>query len=875
MDHLDPTPSAAKEKDPVCGMDVNPATARFKALHNEKEYFFCGAGCLAKFQANPEQILSAPPKPMSIAKPMTMTSGLVSLGNPADSSKDSPKGSSKMVMPTLPPTMTKPAAAVKAPLPGASGKDTRAYVCPMCPEVRQIGPGPCPKCGMALDPESPALPASKTEYTCPMHPEIVRSGPGSCPICGMALEPRTVTVEEDNPELRDMTRRFWISLAMTAPLLAIAMGSMLSPQAFMGEASVNGLTLYRAGWLPWLELILATPVVLWGGWPFFQRGWASVVNRSTNMFTLIAMGTGVAYLFSVVATLFPRIFPASFRSMGERPDVYFEAAAAIVTLVLLGQVLELRARSRTSSAIRALLDLSPKMARLMSEDGPEGDRDIPLEQVKPGDRLRVRPGEKIPVDGVVLDGSSVVDESMITGESVPVQKTAASHVIGATVNGNGSLVMRAERVGRETMLAQIVQMVSQAQRTRAPIQRLADKVAGWFVPAVIAIAVVTFIAWVSFGPEPRFAHAIVNAVAVLIIACPCALGLATPMAIMVGTGRGAHAGVLLRNAEALETLEKVDTIVFDKTGTLTEGKPKVVAMSTAGISPGISEDELLRLAASLERASEHPLGAAIVLKAKELKLSLNEPANFQSIPGQGIRGTVEGKSVAVGNMALMSAVGAFGSEEAALAGRAAASTAIYVAVDGKYAGNIAVADPVKESTARALRELQAQGIRLVMLTGDNQATAQEIARSLEIADFKAEVLPAQKAEIVKSLQKEGRVVAMAGDGINDAPALAQAHVGIAMGTGTDIAMESGGITLLKGDLEGILRARKLSQATMRNIRQNLFFAFLYNSIGVPIAAGVLYPVFGLLLSPILAAAAMSFSSVSVITNSLRLRNVKL
>jgi Cu+-exporting ATPase len=869
MDHLDPTPSAAKEKDPVCGMDVNPATARFKALHNENEYFFCGAGCLAKFQANPEQILSAPPKPMSIAKPMTMTSGLVSLGNPADSSKDSPKGSSKMVLPTLLPTMTKPAAAVKAPLPGASGKDTRAYVCPMCPEVRQIGPGPCPKCGMALDPESPALPANKTEYTCPMHPEIVRAEPGSCPICGMALEPRTVTIEGDNPELRDMTRRFWISLTLTAPLLAIAMGSMLWPHAFTASPWNWGL--------PWLELLLSTPVVLWGGWPFFQRGWASLVNRSTNMFTLIAMGTGVAYLFSVVATLFPRIFPASFRSMGDRPDVYFEAAAAIVTLVLLGQVLELRARSRTSSAIRALLDLSPKMARVIlpSEDGSESDRDIPLEQVKPGDRLRVRPGEKIPVDGVVLDGSSVVDESMITGESVPVEKTAASHVIGATVNGNGSLVMRAERVGRETMLAQIVQMVSQAQRTRAPIQRLADKVAGWFVPAVIAIAVVTFIAWVSFGPEPRFAHAIVNAVAVLIIACPCALGLATPMAIMVGTGRGAHAGVLLRNAEALETLEKVDTIVFDKTGTLTEGKPKVVAMSTAGISPGISEDELLRLAASLERASEHPLGAAIVLKAKKLKLSLNGPANFQSIPGQGIRGTVEGKSVAVGNMALMSAVGAFGSEEAVLVGRPAASTAIYVAVDGKYAGNIAVADPVKESTARALRELQAQGIRLVMLTGDNQATAQEIARSLEIADFKAEVLPAQKAEIVKSLQNEGRVVAMAGDGINDAPALAQAHVGIAMGTGTDIAMESGGITLLKGDLEGILRARKLSQATMRNIRQNLFFAFLYNSIGVPVAAGVLYPVFGLLLSPILAAAAMSFSSVSVITNSLRLRNVKL
>ena len=591
------------------------------------------------------------------------------------------------------------------------------------------------------------------------------------------------------------------------------------------------------------------------------------------MFTLIAMGTGVAYVYSVVATLFPQIFPASFRSMGDRPDLYFEAAAAIVTLVLLGQVLELRARSQTSSAIRALLDLSPKTARLMSEDGSE--RDIPLEEVKPGDRLRVRPGEKIPVDGVVLDGSSAVDESMITGESVPVEKTAASRVIGATVNGNGSLVMRAERVGSETMLAQIVQMVSQAQRTRAPIQRLADKVAGWFVPAVIAIAVVTFIVWVSFGPEPRFAHAIVNAVAVLIIACPCALGLATPMAIMVGTGRGAHAGVLIKNAEALETLEKVDTIVFDKTGTLTEGKPKVVAFSTTENLPGISGNELLRLAASLERASEHPLGAAIVPKANELKLSLSEPANFQSTPGQGVRGTVEGKSVAVGNSALMHAVGAFESKTAISVLKYAGSTAIFVAVDDRYVGNISIADPLKPSAPNALRELKAQGIRLVMLTGDNQSTAQEIARSLGIEDFKAEVLPAQKAEIVKSLQNEGRIVAMAGDGINDAPALAQAHVGIAMGTGTDIAIESGGITLLKGDLEGILRARKLSQATMRNIRQNLFFAFVYNSIGVPIAAGVLYPVFGLLLSPILAAAAMSLSSVSVITNSLRLRKVKL
>jgi Cu+-exporting ATPase len=723
---------------------------------------------------------------------------------------------------------------------------------------------------MALEPESPALAASKTEYTCPMHPEIVRAEPGNCPICGMALEPRTVTAKEEaNPELRDMTRRFWVALALTAPLLAIAMGSMISPHMSMAAAWSWGL--------PWLELLLASPVVLWCGWPFFERGWTSVINRSTNMFTLIAMGTGVAYLFSVVATLFPRIFPASFRSMGDRPEVYFESAAAIVTLVLLGQVLELRARSQTSSAIRGLLDLSPKMARVITtgKDGAESERDIPLDQVKRGDRLRVRPGEKIPIDGVVLDGSSAVDESMITGESVPVEKSAASHVIGATVNGNGSMVMRAERVGSETMLAQIVQMVGKAQRTRAPIQRLADKFAGWFVPAVIAIAAVTFIVWASFGPEPRFAHAIVNAVAVLIIACPCALGLATPMAIMVGTGRGARAGVLIRNAEALETLEKVDMIAFDKTGTLTEGKPSVVGFSTAENLPGIGGDELLRLTASLERGSEHPLGAAIVRKANEEKLSLSEPANFLSEPGLGVRGVVEGKKIVAGNRALMHALGAVEGNAAISVIEYQGSTVIYVAVDGRYAGYIAIADPVKASTPDALKELKAQGIRLLMLTGDNQATAQGVARSLGIEDFKAEVLPAQKAEMIRRMQSEGHVVAMAGDGINDAPALAQADVGIAMGTGTDIAMESGGITLIKGDLEGILRARKLSHATMRNIRENLFFAFVYNSIGVPIAAGVLYPFFGLLLSPILAAAAMSFSSVSVITNSLRLRRVKL
>jgi Cu+-exporting ATPase len=894
MDHRDTvditSSSKTRQKDPVCGMDVNPATARHKTLHNGKEYFFCSAGCLAKFEADPGKILSSPPRPMG--PELVSLGGTARGGTARGGTVGAPAAPPKSIMPTL----TKTARAPAVPLPAESG-ESRAYVCPMCPEVRHFGPGPCPKCGMALDPESPAIAATKTEYTCPMHPEIVRAELGSCPICGMALEPRTVTLEEDNPELRDMTRRFWISLALTAPLLAIAMGSMLWPNVFTGGIFVHvhlGDHIVVTPWssiLPWLELLLATPVVLWGGWPFFQRGWTSVVNRSTNMFTLIAMGTGVAYLFSVVATLLPQLFPPSFagmksgidRTSGGRPDVYFEAAAAIVTLVLLGQVLELRARSRTSSAIRALLDLSPKMARVLSDDGSNNERDIPLDQVKTGDRLRVRPGEKIPVDGIVLKGSSAVDESMITGESVPVEKTPASRVIGATVNGKGSLVMRAERVGSETMLAQIVQMVSQAQRTRAPIQRLADKVAGWFVPSVMAIAALTFIVWISFGPEPRFAHAIVNAVAVLIIACPCALGLATPMSIMVATGRGAHAGVLIRNAEALETLEKVDTIVFDKTGTLTEGKPKVVSVSLAenpraispAISPPLSNDDLLRLAASLERASEHPLGAAIVAKANEEKLTLAEAANFQSVPGQGICGTVEGKSVAIGNMALMKQLGAFGEQKAILIGQPGGSTSLFVAIDGRYAGSIAVADPAKLSAYSALRQLEMQGLRVLMLTGDNQKAAEEIARSLRIKEFEAEVLPAQKTEVVKRLQKEGRIVAMAGDGINDAPALAQAQVGIAMGTGTDIAMESGGITLLKGDLEGIVRARNLSQATMRNIRQNLFFAFLYNSIGVPIAAGVLYPIFGLLLSPILAAAAMSLSSVSVITNSLRLRNVKL
>ena len=829
--------SATTVKDPVCGMTVDPVSARHKLDHAGKTYYFCCGHCAEKFKADPETYSKPPAQPGSPS--------LVMLG-----------GTASIATPSAPNS-------AEAALTASPAK--RSYVCPMCPDVQESAPGACPSCGMALE---PAMPAARTrvEYTCPMHPEIVRPGPGSCPICGMALEPRTVTAqEEENPELRDMTRRFWLSLLLTAPLLGIAMADMLP-----GMPVQHALP---SGWLPWIELLLATPVVLWGGWPFFQRGWTSIVNHSTNMFTLIAMGTGVAYSYSLVASIFPNIFPASFRGMSGTPPVYFEAAAAITTLVLLGQVLELRARSRTGAAIRALLDLTPKTARVLHDGGEE---DIPLEQVKPGDRLRVRPGEKVPVDGVVLEGTSSIDEAMITGESMPVSKIPGSRVIGATVNGTGSFVMRAEHVGSETLLAQIVQLVSQAQRSRAPIQRLADRVSGWFVPLVIAIAVVTFVAWSFLGPEPRLAHALVNAVAVLIIACPCALGLATPIAIMVGTGRGAHAGVLIKNAEALEILEKVDTLVIDKTGTLTEGKPRVV--SVVG-GRGQGENELVGLVASLEQGSEHPLGAAVVAAAKERGLALAEAGDFQSFTGRGVTGRVDGKAVVAGNEKLFQelglAAGALSQQADEL--RRSGQTVIFVAVDGCPAGLVGIADPIKLSTPQALRDLRAGGIRIVMLTGDSRATSEAVARKLGMNEdeFEAEVLPEKKSEVVRRLQKEGRTVAMAGDGINDAPALAQADVGIAMGTGTDVAMESGGVTLVKGDLAGIVRARKLSRATMRNIRQNLFFAFIYNSLGVPIAAGVLYPFFGLLLSPILAAAAMSFSSVSVITNSLRLRKVEL
>ncbi len=836
-----PSPAVVKVKDPVCGMDVDPSTSKYKFNDAGNSYFFCSAGCLDKFRADPIKWLN------------------------------------------------KPAAAVHDHASVTSSAN--AYVCPMCPEVRESKPVPCPKCGMALEPENPH--SAKIEYTCPMHPEIVRTEPGSCPICGMALEPRTVTAhQEDNPELTDMSKRFWVSVALTTPLLAAAMADMLP-----GMPVQNALP---SGWLPWVELMLASPVVLWAGWPFFQRGWASIVNRSPNMFTLIAMGTGVAYLFSLVATVLPGIFPASFREMSGTPPIYFEAAAAIVTLVLLGQVLELRARSQTGAAIRALLDLTPRKARII-RDGDEID--IPLEHVITGDRLRVRPGEKIPVDGAILEGSSVVDESMLTGESVPVEKEPGSKVIGSTVNGSGSFVMQAEHVGSETLLAQIVQMVSKAQRSRAPIQRLADRVSAWFVPAVITISIAAFLLWSIFGPQPRLAHGLINAVAVLIIACPCALGLATPMAVMAGTGRGAHAGVLIKNAEALEILEKVDVLVVDKTGTLTEGKPRVVSIITPepkaaeqqknaaqGVSPKLKDKapegrkkitseamEMLRLVASLEKGSEHPLGTAILTAAKENKLVLAEVRDFQSRSGHGVKGKVDGHEVAIGNERLFQELGISTREFADQASelRHNAQTVVYAAIDNRAAGMFGITDPIKQSTPQAIKDLKAEGLQILMLTGDNPTTAEAVAGELGIEEFEAGVLPDKKSEVISKLQAQGRVVAMAGDGINDAPALAQSNVGIAMGTGTDVAMESSGITLVKGDLAGIVRARKLSRATMRNIRQNLFFAFIYNSLGVPIAAGILYPFFGILLSPILAAAAMSFSSVSVITNSLRLRRIQL
>jgi Cu+-exporting ATPase len=710
-------------------------------------------------------------------------------------------------------------------------------------------------------------PASKTagagKFTCPMHPEIQADGPGSCPICGMALEPRNVSADLANPELRKMTRRFWVAVAFTLPLLAVMVSDILPGHPLQH--------LLRGLWLGWVEFAFATPVVLWAGWPFFKRGWASVIHRSPNMFTLVAMGAGSAYLYSVAVVVAPSMFPDTFRDRSGNLALYFEASAVITALVLLGQVLELKARSQTSGAIKALLGLAPKTARRISQDGKETD--VALSDIQVGDRIRVRPGEKIPADGSVIEGRSSVDESMVSGEPIPVEKTVNAKVVGGTINGTGSFVMKAERVGADTLLAQIVKMVSEAQRTRAPIQRLADRVAKYFVPAVLAASVITFAVWAFCGPQPHYAHALVNAVAVLIIACPCALGLATPMSIMVGTGRGAGEGILIRNAEALEIFEKVNTLVVDKTGTLTEGKPRLTAVIPAR---GFSEVQLLQSVASLEKASEHPLAAAILAGAKEKTIELVPVAEFQSITGKGVTGTLGGERIAVGNAALMHDVGASAKdlEDRAENLRKEGQTVVFVASDGRFSGLVAVADPVKASALEAIQQLKQVGIKVVMVTGDNHTTAAAVARKLGI-DFEADVLPDKKAEVVKKLQLQGAVVAMAGDGVNDAPALAQAQVGIAMGTGTDVAMETGGITLVKGDLRGIIKARRLSKRTMGNIRENLFFAFFYNALGIPLAAGVLYPAFGLLLNPMIAAAAMSFSSVSVIANALRLRTMKL
>jgi Cu+-exporting ATPase len=756
--------------DPVCGMTVDPHNAKHRADYQGRTYYFCASGCRAKFVADPQKYLGE----------------------------------------------------------------------------RLIEPVP-----------------EGAIYTCPMHPEIRQVGPGSCPICGMALEPVIANAETGpNPELVDMTRRFWIGLVLTLPVFILEMGAHIVGAHNWLDPKLSN----------YIQFAVATPVVLWAGWPFFVRGWQSIVSRNLNMFTLIAMGTGVAYVYSVVATFFPGIFPDAFRGHGGAPAVYFEAASVITVLVLMGQVLELRAREATSGAIRALLDLAPKTARRIKDDG--SDEDVALDAVQFGDRLRVRPGEKVPVDGILLEGRSAIDESMITGESMPVTKEKDSRVIGGTINTSGSFIMRADKIGRDTLLSHIVQMVAAAQRSRAPIQRLADQVSAWFVPAVIGVAALAFAAWAAFGPEPRFGYGLVAAVSVLIIACPCALGLATPMSIMVGVGRGAQAGVLIKNAEALERLEKVDTLVVDKTGTLTEGKPKVVSVVPA---PGFDEPQLLKLAASVERGSEHPLASAIVAAASERKLELSTVDGFDAPAGKGVLGNVEGKRIALGNARFLAELnidtGALGAQAERLRGDGA--TALFVAVDDKPAGVIAIADPIKETTPHALSALAASGIRVVMLTGDNRTTAQAIARRLGIAQVEAEVLPDQKNAVVEKLRREGRVVAMAGDGVNDAPALAAADVGIAMGTGADVAIESAGVTLLKGDLTGIVKARQLSAAVMRNIRQNLFFAFVYNALGVPVAAGVLYPISGILLSPIIAAAAMALSSVSVIANALRLRAVRL
>ena len=807
--------TAVEPRDPVCGMQVDPQTARHTHEHGGATYLFCCEGCQTAFRRDPEAFLQAGGAPAPRAE-----------------------------------TQQPPAAGAAA-----------AWVCPMCPDVRESEPVPCPRCGMALEPEAPLVPPSAV-YTCPMHPEIVRQAPGACPSCGMALEPRAADGDAPNPELADMTRRFQVAAAVGLPVFAIAMTEMI--------AGAGALPLSRSA-SNWIQFVCAAPVALWAGRPFFERGWTSLVNRSPNMFTLIALGVGAAFLYSAAAAIVPERFPAGFRMEGG-VEPYFDTAVVIIVLVLLGQVLELRARHRTGAALRALLGLAPPVAHRIAGDREE---DVPLAQVQVGDVLRVRPGERIPVDGVVVSGRSAVDESMISGEPIAVEKADGAAVVGATVNGAGSLIMRAERVGQETLLAQIVRMVAEAQRSRAPIQRSADRLAAWFVPAVVAVAAAAFAGWSLAGPEPRFALALLSAVAVLIIACPCALGLATPMAIMVGTGRGATAGVLIRHADALEALERVDTLIVDKTGTLTAGRP---AVRTVEAAAGHDGDEVVRLAAGLERASEHPLAAAVVAEAMRRGLAIAPAADFRSETGRGVSGTVAGRRVAVGTAAFAAgrdAADTLAARAAELAGRG--ETVVHVALDGAPAGLIGIADPVKPTTPEAIRQLRADGLRILIATGDSRATAAAVAAEVGLApeDVHAETLPADKQRVVAEQRAAGRVVAMAGDGINDAPALAEADVGIAMGTGADIAMESAGVVLIKGDLRAIVRARRLSRATMRNIRQNLFFAFAYNAVGVPVAAGVLYPVAGLLISPIWASAAMTMSSLSVIGNALRLRRAAL